>query len=270
MVTEIYYFSGTGNSLYVARTLGALLPNQVSLLPIRHFRECEKVSIRADRIVLVFPVYFQTLPDIVSNFLHKMEFETSQPDIYGVATCNGGPGHVMYSTNRILARKGQSLKAGFCITMPGNSLILRDFTNSEEIRNQRLNESDSRMKEICQYINEKKAGRIEGNDGIKSHFQGIFTGLAARSIYNTPSKFRTTNACVKCGVCVSVCPSKNVTIEKDRVKWGRDCQQCLACFHWCPNGAVEIGNTTAGKIRYHHPEVSFKDITNDGALPADE
>jgi len=35
---------------------------------------------------------------------------------------------------------------------------------------------------------------------------------------------------------------------------------CYACVHWCPQGAIEIGRYTAGKPRYHHPDIDLKDM----------
>jgi ferredoxin len=257
MSTAIFYFSGTGNSLFVAKKLGAMLPEPLSIHPIAGVRATGLVRISADRVIIVFPVYFQTIPAIVADFLRKTVFATPSQVIYGIATCNGGPGHSIYTMKRILKKRGQILRAGFCITMPGNSLILRDFTNSEEEQNRRLRECFSRIEEIGEYINERRGGRLEGNDGVKPHFQGMITGLVARKIYRTPVKFRTTDACTRCGTCSRVCPVMNIKIGPDNVIWGTNCEQCLACFHWCPRQAIEIGQTTVGKRRYHHPEISI-------------
>lgn len=260
MDTAICYFSGTGNSLFVAKTLGEMLSDPVRIQPIGKPGTSENVRISEARVIIVFPVYFQTLPNIVKDFLKKARFDKESPDIYGIATSNDGPGHVLFSMKRILEKRGLRLKAGFCITMPGNSLILRDFTNPEEIRSRRLRECRPKIKEICAYILGRQSGRIDGTDQFKSHLQGIFTGLIARRIYRTPSKFRTTDRCTRCGTCLKVCPSENISIGEAGVKWGSRCEQCLACFHWCPQKAVEIGRFTEGKIRYHHPDISVGDM----------
>lgn len=260
MNTAIYYFSGTGNSLFIARRLGDILTGQFTIHPIRTLTAAERVNVTADLIILVFPVYFQTLPDIVMAFLNKAQFEKSSPDIYGIATCNGGPGHAMFTMKRMLHKRGYSLKAGFCITMPGNSLIIRDFTNPEEIRNQRLRDCHFKIEEISGYIRRRESGRMDGTDRFRSHLQGLVTDLVAKRIYRTPSKFCTSDLCTRCGTCVRLCPANNISIENTGVVWGSRCEQCLACFHWCPQKAVEIGKFTAGKLRYHHPDISLGDM----------
>lgn len=263
MSVDIFYFTGTGNSLFVARQLSAELYDEVRILPIKNFIDNKKVKINSDCLIIVCPVYFRTLPHIVKLFLNKLEFETTSIHTYGVVTCNGEPGHSLFTMDRILKRKGQSLRAGFTVVMPGNSLIVRDFTNTAEIRTQRLEESYNKINEISDYLNNKRFGRIEGNDSFKYHLKGIITGVVARYIYKTPTKFRTTEGCTKCRTCVKACPLSNIKLGKEGVKWGSNCEHCLACFHWCPSMAVEIGNSTVGKLRYHHPEISIKDMYKD-------
>ncbi|GEM_PF-3708375 len=36
--------------------------------------------------------------------------------------------------------------------------------------------------------------------------------------------------------------------------------QCLACFHWCPQKAIEIDISTINKQRYTHPDISIDDM----------
>lgn len=267
MSTVVYYFSGTGNSLFVAKTLGAMVPDPVHIHPIARNRSGSRILISENRVIVVFPVYFQTIPDIVAGFFRDAVFAMPSPDIYAIATCNGGPGHSMFTMKRILENRGRTLRAGFCITMPGNSLILRDYMNSEEEQNRRLRECHSRIEEIWKYIDERQTGAMEGDDGFKPHLHGMITGLFAKKIYRTPSKFQATGACMRCGICAYVCPEVNITVSKEKVTWGKRCDQCLACFHWCPQEAVEIGRTTVGKRRYHHPEIAVREMFTTGESP---
>ncbi|MDD5488961.1 MAG: hypothetical protein PHH49_08415 [Candidatus Omnitrophica bacterium] len=36
--------------------------------------------------------------------------------------------------------------------------------------------------------------------------------------------------------------------------------QCFACINWCPEAVIEYGKGTAGKGRYHHPDVKLEDV----------
>lgn len=260
MSTDIFYFSGTGNSLCVAKQLSAKLSDTVRIFPVRNFKDQKKIEIDSDSLIIVFPVYFQDIPRIVKSVIKKLEFKTPSPCIFGVATCNGSPGHSLFTLKRMLNKKDKSLSAGFAITMPGNSLIVYDFTNPPEVRFQRLNDSKQRLDEISGYINNKQSDYIEGSDDFKYHLRGLVTGTVAKFIYKTPAKFRTTGNCSKCMSCIRICPQNNIKMDTEGPKWGRNCEHCLACFHWCPKMAVELGNNTIGKLRYHHPEISINDM----------
>jgi len=100
----------------------------------------------------------------------------------------------------------------------------------------------------------------EGNNSMLLKIGGRITHTLATSVYNTPGRLHATAACNRCGICGRICPTRNITVAKDGVSWGGDCTQCYACIHWCPNGAVEIGGRTAGKPRYHHPDVNVRDM----------
>jgi ferredoxin len=70
------------------------------------------------------------------------------------------------------------------------------------------------------------------------------------------------DTCTGCGVCERVCPARNVTLVEGRPVWQSRCEQCLGCLHWCPEDAIQFGGITRGRERYHHPEVSLKDMTD--------
>ncbi len=260
MSTNIYYFSGTGNSLSIARQLGNQINDKVNIIDLACFTEKKQIEINADAIGFVFPVYFQTIPDIVRNFIRKIRIKT-KPYTFAIATCNAGPGHCLFTLSKTLNKIGLSLSSGFVIDMPGNSLIVRDFTNPIEIQKQRLFKSKEKLLEISNYINKRSLLKFDGNNEFKYYLQGFITGAFAKYIYKTPRKFRVTNKCIHCSACVRICPQKNIKLSSDKKPyWGRNCTQCLACFHWCPEKAIEIGTSTVNKQRYAHPEISINDM----------
>ena len=61
METEIYYFSGTGNSFHVAREFQRRLPKTV-LLPIVSLLGNETITPSAKRVGIVFPIHPQRKP----------------------------------------------------------------------------------------------------------------------------------------------------------------------------------------------------------------
>jgi formate hydrogenlyase subunit 6/NADH:ubiquinone oxidoreductase subunit I len=71
---------------------------------------------------------------------------------------------------------------------------------------------------------------------------------------------RSTDRCTGCGTCQKVCPTGNISVEGNKVKWGDKCVLCLACFHWCPQEAIQADKRSEGIARYHHPQVTANDI----------
>ena len=67
--TSIFYFSGTGNSLMVARHLADSLGDS-ELIPISKVIDSE-IDLTSEKIGLVFPVHISGIPEIVNTFIQQ-------------------------------------------------------------------------------------------------------------------------------------------------------------------------------------------------------
>ena len=115
----ILYFSGTGNSLYVAKKLAELTGDTAVPISAIHER-CQRIQ---DRIIgFVFPVYFGDLPEPVQDFIRQVRFQKSTY-FYGIATCGSAPGRSLRTMDRILRRQHCSLSYGAVLPMIANSTI---------------------------------------------------------------------------------------------------------------------------------------------------
>jgi flavodoxin len=73
MITQIFYFSATGNSLALARNIAMEL-GETELISIPKVSgNC--VTATAPRIGLVFPVYAWGLPRIVADFIKELKLD---------------------------------------------------------------------------------------------------------------------------------------------------------------------------------------------------
>ena len=70
------------------------------------------------------------------------------------------------------------------------------------------------------------------------------------------------NACIGCGRCVELCPQNNVHLKNGKPVWGKNCTHCMACICYCPKEAIEYGEKSKGKPRYHveAPEKKQQDV----------
>jgi hypothetical protein len=86
MSTDIYYFSGTGNSLRVARELQKRIP-EANLIPIVHLLRNDTIKTSADTVGFVFPNFCLSIPIPVHDFLEKVDLTSAQ---YIFAICTRG------------------------------------------------------------------------------------------------------------------------------------------------------------------------------------
>jgi ferredoxin len=260
MKTSIYFFSGTGNSLAVARGVAGLLDGAVELVPMARVRERQGIEIDADVLGIVFPTYFLSIPGVAGSCLKNLEFR-SNPYIFSVVTCNGQPGRSLYSVRGLLGRKGRPLSAGFTLDMPGNCLIGVDYTSPPEVREKRLEQSKREIPVIAETIRQRRVTFAGGSDTLGTCLKGLLMASFVKHVYRPARAFRAGESCTRCGTCARVCPFKNVTVDRVRGPvWGDACANCLACLHWCPNRAVEIKQDSVGRTRYHHPDVTVDQI----------
>jgi ferredoxin/flavodoxin len=286
---EIYYFSGTGNSLVVARNTAAKIGGEIIAIPaINH-----KTSINpdADTIGLVFPVYHGGFPLIVQRFIEKLTFLEGKY-IFGVCTFGDSPGLAMEYLDKLVSGRGGKLAGGFGVHMPYNYItptsLFKDFLSSFSLREippekQQILFADAFVKigKIAAYVNARKSGLIETDsaaitrlvDAVNLHetlgksiwlkIGGVTepTNLPFReSIQLMDRSFQVDDNCTGCGTCSLVCPVNNIELIENKPQWRQHCEQCFACLQWCPQEAIQFGKKTAGKTRYHHPDVKLDDM----------
>jgi ferredoxin/flavodoxin len=260
MKTIIYYFTGTGNTLAIVRGIAEEL-GDTRLIPLRRAMHPGGIAPAADAVGIAFPVYFLNLPALVRQFVQNIRFD-GNPYIFGIATCGERPGGSLFNLKTLLEEKGTTLSAGFVFVMPENYIGPIDLMGDAPHRQDKYTVAKSRIPIVADAIRDRKVTLPEGSDSVILKIGGCIIGTLATSLYNTPGRLHATAACNHCGICGRICPTRNITVTEYGVSWGRDCTQCYACIHWCPQAAVEIGGRTRGKPRYHHPDVTLEDMVN--------
>lgn|GEM_PF-5054095 len=83
--------------------------------------------------------------------------------------------------------------------------------------------------------------------------------IGKNKTYETyPSKYIVDDKCNKCGVCITVCPAKNIIID-GAVNFADKCEACFACLHLCPQNALRIKKEKSNK-RWLNPDVTATEI----------
>ena len=259
MKTIIYYFTGTGNTLAAARMLAEELGGDTKLIPLRRAMHYGGYTPEADAVGIAFPVHFLDMPAIVRQFVFNILF-SGTPYIFALATCGERPGGALFRLQELLEEKGYTLSAGFMLVMPENFIGPVDLMSDASHREEKFAAAHARIPAIAAAIRERRVLVPEGSNSAFWKLGGRFSRHLATVVYDTPRRLHATSACNQCRTCERICPTRNITVEKDRVVFGNDCTQCYACIHWCLKGAIEIGGRTRGKPRYHHPDVTIRDM----------
>jgi len=246
MKTVIYYFTGTGNSLQVAKDIAEEL-GDTKLISIAK----GKIE-KSDRTGIVFPIHGWGVPLIVTNFLKKL---TPNNYTFAVATCSGCVAAALPKVKKLLKKK---LSSGFKLRMPNNYLVMGRVDKIEN-QEKKFTQEKKRVKEICKAINEKK--KIIETDLflVNILLTGVINKLMQKIQKTADKNFIVTDKCNGCGTCAKVCPVNNIDFDK-RPKWKHNCEGCFACLHWCPQEAIEFGKKTVGKQRYHHPDIKLSEM----------
>ena len=286
MSFEIYYFTGTGNSLVIARGIAERIKG--TLIPIPAIMNNQSIKTDADNIGIVFPSYMAHLygiPLIVERFIKKLE-DIGSKYIFAVCTCGGYESVNALPTLKNLAKLikslGGKLSAEYSIRLPMNNL---DYSHIpipiDKNQDTMFKKCEIKLDVICQrIINGEKDKYII----IKSLFNVLMTPmylmlqnsyLKALKKYSkepddtnlkyyelmplTDRSIYVDEKCDGCGVCAKVCPVQNIEIIESKPVWQHHCEMCFACDEWCPIKAIHHWGRAEG-IKYHHPNVNISDM----------
>jgi ferredoxin len=222
-------------------------------------------------IGIVYPVYYNDLPAIVSEFAGKLR-DIGGRYIFAVCNYGGCGSQSVKSLAEILQTAGGTLSASWGIHMPQNA-----FSKPWE-NNVRLVEKASRRAEkIAEDIKARKKG-----DHLKGLLNAVFlrlhpkllpriradlskrTGLPPKTALNAliranDRRLSAGPLCAGCGLCERVCPVGNIEMDGGRPKWLGHCENCLACYDWCPSHAIGGAVAHEGYF-YRNPRISAAEI----------
>ncbi|TFG15650.1 MAG: 4Fe-4S ferredoxin [Promethearchaeota archaeon] len=260
MDTSIYFFSGTGNSLKVAKELGSIL-NDCEIISMTKALQQNNLNTKAEQIGFIFPLYFLGAPSIVIDFMKKIKLENPKYLFAVITSHGGGAGAAIYQLNKLLKFNSTKLHAGFSIEMPGNYIPMYDIV-SEEKQKLVFEKADEKIKEIAEIIIQNQGNRKRQ---IFQFIGAFINKLYTRNVNKSDKNFIVNDKCNSCEICEKVCPVKNIQIIDGKPQWQHKCQRCLACIHFCPTEAIQYGKKTLKRNRYHHPDIKINEIINQTA-----
>lgn len=257
---KILYFTATGNSLHIAKALGG------ELLSIPQLDKEGRYDFSDDKIGIVFPLHAWGVPSYVVDYLKKASFNCNY--LFAITTYGIYSGAVAKHLTDI------GNEAGFTFDYINKIKMVDNYIPTFDMEKQ---QKDEHKKNI-----EKHLAAIKSN--VENSKQWIlkepylnklsFSLMAKRTkpfnknrikvhIYaeGIEDYIEVNDKCIQCGVCASVCPVDNISMDNENGKIALvdKCFMCLACVHHCPQNAIHLKGEVNSN-RFINKNVKLKEI----------
>ncbi len=257
MSTILYWFSGTGNSLHLGRRIAQRL-GEAELVPIARALQDEAPPRLAERVGLIFPVYAWGPPRAVERFIARLP-AGGEAYLFAAFTYAGSAGSAAKVTRRLLLRGGLDLAAAWGVRMVENYPPMGGAPAPE--KQQRIcAEAEPRIDAVVEEIAAFPRGHYHAGSAFFNLAGPTIHRLFLTRVATADRKFHADDSCVHCGLCERVCPVADIELVEGKPRWKGRCEQCYACFHFCPAQAIQRGPKTKSQPRYHHPCVNANDL----------
>ncbi|WP_373898185.1 EFR1 family ferrodoxin [Haloimpatiens sp. FM7315] len=233
----IIYFSGTGNTKYVASEFKkALNKNDVNcdLIDIVKTKELKDYY---NFYVLGCPIYAEMFPYYFMNWV-KDNLDNGNGRkviIFSTQASNRGTG--TEELRVVLEKRGFKVTINQPIKMPNNYYVV-GFNRTTE------NENNAMCKNASEKVNDIVKKFLLGETSISSISTfDLKIGKIAYKFFDKYSKKwakKTISVdytkCLKCKKCQDNCPTNNIIVN-EKIEFKSNCISCQRCIHICPSNA---------------------------------
>ncbi|OOB79427.1 MAG: hypothetical protein BEN18_04005 [Epulopiscium sp. Nuni2H_MBin001] len=252
---KILYFTATGNSLYVAKSLGG------ELLSIPQMIKEGRYEFNDDKIGVVFPLYEWSVCSYVAEFLKKATFHTDY--LFAIATYGIFAGGVASHVEQLGEEHGYKFSYINKIKMVDN--FLPTFSMKKEIENEHKKNIEEQIAAVRKDIENSKEFVITEAAVRRKMTQGMVK-REEKQKDKTGDKgikkvVRIEESCTKCGVCTKVCAVNNINLDKEsgEISFENKCFSCYACIQNCPSNAIHI-KTERDDSRFRNSHITLAEI----------
>lgn len=240
----IYYFSGTGNSKWVAESLAQKTNDTaISIINLN-----ENITIKSGETVgFVFPIYAWDVPQIMRNFLKKLTI-AEDAFVYVVCTCGNSCGNVIEKL-----QKSIKIDSAYSLVMPENYIVGFKCEDEHSIKT-KIKNAKIKLDDIADNINSKTPA-FDLKKGKLAFLKTTIVSPLFNKLAMSDKPFRVADTCISCNKCETLCPVKNIKMIDGKPEWQGHCIQCLACINYCPTKAIDYGKRTKRNGRYYFKEL---------------
>ena len=247
----IFYYSGCGNSKFIAKSIAESLNDKLVFIPeAQREGKFEYNLAEKETLGFVYPIYSWRPPHLVEEFVNKLKINGKPSYVWTAVTCGDNVGETEKIFRKELETIGLNLDAAFCFKMPNTYVNMVGMSvDKPEIANEKIANAKEKLPKVIDIIKQ----HAKYSDMIKGGLPRFKSNVIGSGFYKWASDkpFFSTDACISCGMCAKVCPMQNITLENGRPVWHGNCNTCDACYHYCPKNAIQYGKKTRGKGQYH-------------------
>lgn len=245
----IFYFSSTGNSLFIAEQIKAALGGQIRYIP--KFKGDVNIY---DKIIIASPIHSFGLPTLVYNFI--INLNTPKP-LYIVLNHGGMEAFAPYYAYQLCKEKGLNIRSVQAIMMP--EIYTLTFSQPRFLINLVLRKAPKRLVPVIEAIHYDKeivVPKPKKDKWTPKHLEN-------RKMWHLLARdFTITDDCTDCQKCVHICPTGNIKFKNGYILFGENCVACLSCYHRCPEKAI-VYKDKRKKDRYINPLIKENNIGTD-------
>ena len=244
----ILYFSGTGNSKYVAKRIADALGDALVNLNDRIKASDTSPVETGERLIIVTPTYAWRIPRVVRDWLLKTELRGAK-QAWFVMTCGSEIGNADKYNRELCAEKAISCMGTAQIVMPENYIAMFFAPQADKAR-QIVAKAEPDIDRAIAAIQAGECFAPTRNNLYDRLMSGPVNPIFYK-FFVKANAFTASSACIGCEQCAKRCPMNNVTLKDGTPVWGRNCTHCMACICYCPVSAIEYGKKSVGQPRYH-------------------
>ncbi|WP_461204850.1 EFR1 family ferrodoxin [Clostridium sp. DL1XJH146] len=253
----IVYFSGTGNTKFVAMQIKKYFEDEGVSVDICSIEDDFKIKDNLyDFIVFGSPKHYEYTPYFFENWLENNVpvFKKETPVIlYLTGTA---PTKTSFNSEEaILKNKNCRVVISKTIRMPNNYLInFFSGTSPDNFSAYTFEASTSSKKIVTCFlkgeVSKEKVRPLMAHlcKDVSKYF-GKRTGKAGKH-------FSADDTCIQCGLCIKSCPTKNITLENNRITFSDKCIMCTRCINICPSNAIIYKEKKVPQYRYHMDKIA--------------
>lgn len=235
---DIYWFSGTGNTLRVARAMAEVFRDAGLNVWSGRIEDSDPRAIDPSHTLgIAVTVACQGTYPPVWDFLENLP-EVEGTEVFLVDTLAKVSGGIVGPMRDILTAKGYRPIGAKEIRMPNNFLQKSpDPQKNQQVLDAGLDEARGFARKL---IEDRADWR--GNTGLQRFVNWTARWKLTWKFARWISPIRIdAERCTKCGLCAELCPVGNIEQTPIGPVLSNRCIACQRCFAFCPAGAVHVG-----------------------------